>query len=440
MSVKIFDVEPGSPAYRKGIRPGDELISVNGTEIGDVLDYRFFADEYVVSMLFRRNGVTVNKIFNAGGDIDSIGLGFETYLMDGKHSCKNKCAFCFIDQMPPGLRESLYFKDDDSRLSFLFGNYITLTNLSEHDAQRIAKLHISPLNISVHTMNPQLRVQLMKNPNAGSSLDYLGFFAEAGIKLNTQLVLCRGINDGNELKYSLENLDALYPAVQSVAAVPAGLTKFRDGLPHIEPYDQASAAEVIDIVDDFNSSREHERIAFSADEFYLCAKRPIPSSEYYGSYPQLENGVGSIRLFLTEFYGRLSELQTADRALTSRRRSYGLITGVAAAELMNEVSSALEKAIPRTQIKVYTIVNDFFGRTVTVSGLLTAKDILSQLRQSGGLPDYLVLPASCLKSDDEKIFLDDVTLEEFSEALSRPVLLSSGSGAAFVDLFLTEPE
>ncbi len=429
MSVRIKSVRQGSPAYFRGIRGGDELVSVNGTAIEDVLDYRFFADEPSVEMVFERGGKTASRRFVTGGDIDRVGLEFDTYLMDRQHSCRNKCIFCFIDQMPPGLRDTLYFKDDDSRLSFLFGNYVTLTNMSEREVDRIIALHISPINVSVHTMNRDLRVRMMKNPRAGESLDIMYRFAQAGIAMNSQLVLCRDVNDGPELEFSLKELSVLRSSVKSVACVPAGLTRYRDGLPHIEPYDKDSASAVIDAVDSFNESLG-ERFAFAADEFFLTAKREIPPAEYYGSYPQLENGVGLLRSFTDDF------LTVFDaESVGARPVSIGIVTGEASEGMMTALCERVRRIRPDSDLRVYTVKNDFFGRSVTVSGLLTARDITSQL---GGidLPEKISIPGACFRSKTDRVTLDDVSVDELSVRLGREIIISDGSGADFARMIM----
>lgn len=299
MAVQIMAVVSGSPADKAGIRPGEKLTAINQNQIEDILDYQFYmTDKKLKIDLLDVNGaarrVTVRK-----GEYEELGLEFDSYLMDKQHHCKNKCIFCFVDQMPPGMRETLYFKDDDARLSFLFGNYITLTNMEQKDIDRIIKMHISPVNVSVHTMNPDLRQKMMLNPKAASSLDYLRQLAAAGIKINTQLVLCPGINDGAELVYSLKELGKLYPSVESIAAVPVGLTKYREGLFPLRPYTKEEAQEVIKTIHAFSDDflqRKGVRMAYPADEFFLKAEMPIPDDAYYGEYNQLENGVGLLSL------------------------------------------------------------------------------------------------------------------------------------------------
>lgn len=432
MSVKIKDVEKGSICYKK-ISAGDTLVAVNSHEINDVLDYRFYTSACKLKLEIenskgKRYTVKVKK-----GEYDDLGLCFETYLMDKHHSCKNKCIFCFIDQMPKGMRESLYFKDDDSRLSFLFGNYVTLTNLTDKDIDRIIEMHISPVNVSVHTMNPQLRVEMMKNPNSGTSLKYLNTLANAGIKLNTQLVLCPGINDGKELEFSLSELGKLYPAVQSIACVPVGLTKHRENLPKLEPFNKQTATAVIDIVDDFNAHFKHfngEAIAYAADEFYICAKREIPDEEYYGDYPQLENGVGMWRLLETEFN---SALENEDFTL-EKVRSITAVTGTAAYPLIKKLAEKAEKKYNKLKINVEEIKNTFFGESVTVSGLLTGQDIAAQLAEKS-LGDAVLIPDNALR-DGEEVFLDDITLSGLSEKLGVPVISVQADGYELLEKFL----
>ncbi len=431
MSVKIKDVEIGSICSKK-ISAGDTLVAVNSHEINDVLDYRFYTSACKLKLEIetekgKRRTVKVKK-----GEYDDLGLCFETYLMDKHHSCKNKCIFCFIDQMPSGLRESLYFKDDDSRLSFLFGNYVTLTNLTDKDIDRIIEMHISPVNVSVHTMNPQLRVEMMKNPNSGTSLCYLNRLAEAGIKLNTQLVLCPGINDGKELEFSLLELGKLYPAVQSIACVPVGLTKHREGLPHLDAYNKETASKVIDTVDDFNIHFKYynnETIAYAADEFYLAAQREIPSADYYGEYPQLENGVGMWRLLKEEF---ASALETNDFT-PEKSREISAVTGAAAYPLIKELANSLEIRY-NIKINVYEVKNIFFGESVTVSGLLTGQDILEQLK-GRELGKELIIPDNSLR-DGEEVFLDDMTVAQLSTALGVPVTSCKADGYELLDKFL----
>lgn len=437
MSVCVKTVTDGSPAYKKGIKPGDNIVSINGHDIFDVLDYRFYADARILNIVLSDgNGKREVRIKSVGG-VDSLGLDFETYLMDKQHSCKNKCIFCFVDQLPKGLRKSLYFKDDDSRLSFLFGNYVTLTNMTEHETQRIINMHISPVNVSVHTMNPELRVKMMGNPNAGKSLDILKRFAAAGIKLNTQLVLCPGINDGDELLYSLRELAKLYPSVQSVAAVPVGLTRFREKLFPLTMYTRDTAREVIDIIDSFNEKMKEKtggNFAYAADEFYLKAGLNMPDYYYYGEFDQLDNGVGMWTLTKHDFNSALSALDDDEIKAVGKRR-IAVITGAAAAPLMKELAVSINSKCPEVTVDVYTIINDFFGHNITVAGLVTATDILNQIKDLSSY-DEAFIPSVMIKSEDEPIFLDDTPLCEVEKKLNVKITPTKCSGDDLLYTFL----
>ncbi len=436
MSVKIFNVAQGSPCWKKGFRAGDSLVSVNGNEINDVLDYRFYTDEQKLKLCRVTSDGKMKKCTLHGvGSCDEIGLEFETYLMDKHMSCRNHCIFCFIDQLPKGLRPSLYFKDDDSRLSFLFGNYITLTNLSEHDVERIIKMHISPINASVHTMNPELRVKMMKNPHAGEALSVLKRFSDAGIAINAQLVLCPGINDGEELRFSLESLGSL-GSVRSIAAVPVGLTKFRDGLFPLHKYTRDEARGVLRIFDEFNASYTadgREKIAFPSDEFFQLAEVSLPDYEYYGDFPQLENGVGMIAASKHDFYDALDS-EDGD----AKVRRFALPTGYAAYELISELADAFCKKFTGTQIKVYRVKNTFFGENVTVAGLLTGINLCNELKKEGFNYDTLVLPSAMFKGPDEPVFLDDMTKEELEKELDTRIFITQCDGYSMFDSFFEQ--
>ncbi len=426
MSVKINNVKPNSACALKGIGAGDELLKINGNEVMDVLDYDFYMAENQVTLTFRCNDGKYRVVKTSP---KNCGLGFETYLMDKQHHCKNKCVFCFIDQLPKGMRESLYFKDDDSRLSFLFGNYITLTNITEHEVDRIISMHISPVNISVHTMNPELRVQMMKNKNAGKSLEIIKKLASAGIKMNTQLVLCPGINDGDELRFSIEQLSSLYPAVQSIAAVPVGLTKFRDGLEEIEPYNKKTAGETIDIIEEYSRKFRKEfgnGLVYPADEFFIKAERELPSGDYYDGYPQLDNGVGLVRSFYDDFLGETEYLNEAPM-----NKKVTLATGVDFYPYLCELCKTAEEKY-NIEINVKKIINNFFGETITVAGLVTGTDLAQQLKNSD-LGDYLILPSSMISdytnhTEHKNKFLDDMTVEELENILNTKILLTNGDG------------
>ena len=414
--VEIKSVLRKSPAEKAGIKGGDLLLKVNSHEINDFLDYQFYVEESLLTIEYEHKG-KVKTVRVKKSEYDDLGLEFETYLMDKERRCKNKCIFCFVDQNPKGMRESIYFKDDDSRLSFLFGNYITLTNLTERDVERIIEMHITPVNISVHTMNKELRVKMMKNKNAGECLDIIGHLAENGIEINTQLVLCPGINDGEELKYSLQKLSELYPGVQSIAAVPVGVTKHRDGLFDMPEYTKETAAEVIDIITEFGDKFKEKhgtRLCYAADEFYLKAERELPSDEYYENYCQLENGVGMWTSFKDEFTSGLYDIED-----DGEERKLSLATGEAAYPLIKELCDEVTKKFPNVKINVYKIENDFFGHSVTVAGLVTGKDLINQLKGKE-LYEKLIIPDVMLRSEGD-LFLDNVSVEDVEEALSVPL-------------------
>ena len=433
--VKITGVEKGSKAYRQGIAEGDLLVSINDNDINDVLDYRFYLAESRIKIKLLREGepfsVDIKK-----GEYDDIGLDFETPLMDKKHTCKNGCIFCFIDQNPEGLRESLYFKDDDSRLSFIHGNYITLTNMNDEDIARIVKMRFSPINVSIHTTNPNLRVKMMKNKRSGEVLKYLDDFKNAGLSICGQIVLCRGINDGNELLRSMSDLSKYYPQMTSVAIVPAGLTKFRDKLYPLADFSKEEAGAVIDMIDSVAQKRKEEhgsRLFFAADEFYLKAGREIPSAEYYEDYPQIENGVGMIRSFADE-----ANMGTEDvLELVSgyeKERCVSVVTGVASYPLICSVAEKVEQLCPGLKVKVHKIINNFFGESITVSGLLTGKDIAEQLCGID-LGDELLIPQNALRSGEE-VFLCGMTVEELSARLGTVVTPSGSDGYEFVEALI----
>ena len=427
MPVKIKNVKKLSACGLHGINSGDLLVSVDGNEIEDVLDYDFYMTDGKVSLEFLC-GVKTKTVKTTK---EKCGLEFETYLMDKQQGCKNKCIFCFIDQLPKGMRKTLYFKDDDSRLSFLFGNYITLTNISEHEIERIIKMHISPVNISVHTMNPELRVRMMKNPNAGESLKIIKRFADAGIKMNTQLVLCPGFNDGEELEYSLSELSKLYPSVSSIAAVPVGLTKFRDGLEPLTPFNKESAGKVIDIMEKFGDefkSKNGTRLCFPADEFYLKAERELPNEDFYEDYPQIENGVGMWTSFKSDYLDYFEKLNGNYSLFKEKTVSFA--TGAAAYPLMCDFAKKIEENIPQIKVNVYKIRNEFFGESITVAGLITGRDLINQLKGKD-LGQALFITSNMIigsyQEENENIFLDDVTLSGAQEELSVNIIPVSES-------------
>ncbi len=438
MSVKIESVCPHSLASHHFIKAGDKLISINSHEIRDVLDYRFYIDDEVLSMeIEKSNGKRRTVKIKPNGK--EIGLEFSTYLMDKQRSCANNCIFCFIDQLPKNLRESLYFKDDDSRLSFLFGNYITLTNIGDKDIDRIIEMHISPVNISVHTMNPELRVKMMGNKRAGKVLEYVKRLADAGIKLNTQLVLCPGYNDGEELTYSLQELGKLYPSVQSIAAVPVGLTCHRDGLCNLDPFTKEQSFDVISRIDSYNSEfmcYNKMNIAFAADEFYLNAGLPMPDVDRYGDFAQLENGVGLWTLLKSEFDDAIKDI--ADGYKLKKDRTITMATGFAAYNLLSYVAREVENRVSNIKINVVKIENRLFGERITVAGLLCGADIASGL-EGAALGDELLIPAVSLRRERD-IFLDDMSIPELSQILNINVVPVENDGYELLEAILGEKE
>lgn len=418
--VTITDVMPKSRAAKVGIKQNDILISLNGREIRDVLDYRFYLADTKVTLLIERNGKRFEKTIKKQ-EYDDIGLDFETPLMDKKLSCENKCIFCFIDQLPKGMRKTLYFKDDDSRLSFLHGNYVTLTNMHDRDIDRIIEMHISPVNVSVHTTNPELRCKMMHNKRAGDVLSYLKRLADANIGLCCQIVLCKGINDGQELDRTLHDLISLRPALQSVAIVPSGLTKFRDGLYPLEAFNKEDARKVIEQINAYGNwclSQFGTRLFFPADEFYITAELPLPSDEFYEDYSQIENGVGMLTDLQTGIDFELEDISPYSEF--SAPRTVSMATGYAAYDHISKIAQKLEQAFSGLTVKVYRIKNNFFGESITVAGLLTAQDILEQLKGED-LGEALLISASALRADGE-VFLDDVSPEELSKELSTEVI------------------
>lgn len=427
MENVIRSIDPGSPLKGRSA-VGDRLLSINGKRILDVLDYKFYAYDRDLQLLLVRPDGTEYHLHVRKPEGGDLGLDFETYLMDRPRSCANNCVFCFIDQLPKGMRPTMYFKDDDARLSFLLGNYITLTNLSSREIDRIIALHVSPVNISVHTMNPELRVKMLKNSRAGESIRIMKRLAEAGIVMNCQIVCCPGLNDGEELDYSMRELAALYPAVHSVSIVPVGLTRFREGLYSLQPFTPDLAAQTIDQVTAFGDRCLKElgtRLFFCGDELYLKAERELPPDEFYEEYTQLENGIGMLRLLETEFR---SALRLSD---DPGPQCCSIATGFAAAPWLQMLADRAMAQYPALRIRVYPIVNDFFGHQITVAGLITGQDLIRQLRGKD-LGDRLLISQNMLRRQ-EMDFLDDTTLPQAEAALNVPVIPVESDGFALWD-------
>lgn len=427
MNKKIIcGVAPGSIAEELGIEPGDILLSVNGEEIGDIFDYRLkMAEEAVVVGIEKKNG-EVWSLDIEKDENEDIGLEFENPLMDEEKSCRNKCIFCFIDQLPPGMRETLYYKDDDARLSFLFGNYITLTNLSDDETGRIISHRLSPINVSVHTTNPALRVKMLNNRFAGNVLERIRRFTESGIEVNCQIVACPGVNDGEELDRTISDLSGLYPQMHSISVVPVGLTRYRDGLYPLRAYDKKSALKTVFQVEKWQGEfleRYGSRLVYLADEFYLMAGKDLPAYEEYEDFPQIENGVGMAAAFIREAEDAMDEIgATGDR----HARTVSIATGTAFFPLMSSLAAKMEDRIEGLSITVHPVVNHFFGETVTVAGLLTGQDLIKGLTGKT-LGDVLLVSRNMLRAGTETL-LDDMTLSDISRRLGVPMEIIGSGG------------
>lgn len=428
----IKSVAIGSIAEEMEITPGDKLLRVNDREIKDVFDYHYAVnDEYLVLLIEKPDGeqweIEIEKELQ-----EEIGIEFEEGLMDSYRSCKNKCMFCFIDQMPPNMRETLYFKDDDARLSFLQGNYITLTNMSDEDIDRIIFYKLSPINISVHTTNKDLRCKMLHNRFAGDALDKIKKLYDAGIIMNGQIVLCKGINDGEELERSIHDLAAYIPHMQSVSVVPVGLTKYRDGLANLEKFNKEDAQEVLKIIHSWQKillDTYGTRFIHASDEWYITAELPIPDGENYEGYLQLENGVGMVRLLMDEFEEYFESL-TGDH----RIKTLSLATGVLAAPYIEKMVTQLNTKFPNIHVNVYTIINDFFGKDITVAGLLTGQDIIKQLKEED-LGEYLLLPEVLLRNGEE-VLLDDFTVEDIRSTLQTELRIVQSDGKSLIEAII----
>ncbi len=423
MAVTIKNTEKNTVAHRLNLS-GCTLISINGNEINDMFDYEFHTKNKTLDLVFVKDGIQTETSIKKD-EYQPFGCEFETYLIDKKHTCKNKCVFCFVDQIPKGLRSDLYFKDDDERLSFLFGNYITLTNLTQKEIKRIINMNISPVNISVHTVDAKLRVEMMKNPHAGEVLSFIDELNSAGIKMNFQLVLCPDINDGEKLIESLEKLGSYYPNVQSIAAVPVGLTKYRQNLAPLTAYSEKSAKKQLEIMlkyGEFFMQKFGTRLIYPSDEWFILSKTPLPNIEFYEDFPQIENGVGMWRMFCDEF---IEEMEFQSAPLLPQ--NFDLVTGEITSELSAELCTILHKKFPNVTVKVHTVKNNFFGGNVNVTGLLTSADIIAQLKTELS-SKTLLLPENILR-DDSDLLLDNVSVDEIARELNVNIIILPQNGA-----------
>lgn len=430
----IKTVLPGSIAEELELEPGDELISINGQIIEDVFDYHYLVNDDYLEIVIRKSNQEEWELEIEKDYDEDLGVEFVSSLMDEYRSCRNNCIFCFIDQMPPGMRDTLYFKDDDSRLSFLQGNYVTLTNMSDHDIDRIIQYHLAPINISFQTTNPELRCKMLHNRFAGDIFPKVQRLYEAGIEMNGQIVLCKGINDGEELERSIRDLSQYLPYLRSVSIVPVGLSKYRDNLYPLEPFTKEDALKVLETVHNWQKKIYEEyglHFIHCSDEWYILANLPMPEEDNYDGYIQLENGVGMLRLLDTEVKEAM-EAQQGD----GRMRRLSIATGLLAAPYMRENISHIQKKYPQIEVDIYPIRNDFFGEMITVSGLITGQDIRKQLTGKD-LGERLLLPCNMLRAG-ENVFLDDVTVEELEEELGVPIVVVDEGGASLVHAVIDE--
>jgi len=431
--VEILEVRPSSIAYDLGIKKGDRLISINGAGIKDILEYKYLTtDEFLEVEIENSSGEL--WIYEVEKEYDEdIGIVFDG-IIDKPKSCHNKCIFCFIDQLPPGMRETLYFKDDDTRLSFLQGNFVTLTNLSTREIDRIIKYRISPINVSVHTTDPELRKMMLNNKNAGKLMEYLERLKDGEIEVKAQIVLCPGVNDGEKLIKTVKDLSGLYPALSCVAVVPVGITKYRQKLYEVKEYDKFSATEVINQVEELQKdflSELKTRFVFLSDEFFMISGKNLPEYEQYEGFTQLENGVGLITLFNAEIDEALNKLTDYKK----KKRTVSIITGEYAAANLAETATKIEKKIENLDISIFPIVNGFFGNSVKVAGLLTGEDIIGQLKGKA-IGDVIFMP-ECMLKQDERIFLDDITVCQLEKELSVKVTICKEDGSDLLENILS---
>ncbi len=433
----VEKVLSGSIAEEMEITPGDALLEINGHKIEDIFDYQYYTqDEYIEILVRKPSGEEWLLEIDKGYDED-LGITFENGLMDDYRSCHNKCIFCFIDQMPKGMRDTLYFKDDDSRLSFLQGNYVTLTNMSDEDVDRIIRYNLSPINVSFQTTNPELRCRMLNNRFAGQALEKAWKLAQAGIIMNGQIVLCKGVNDGAELDRSIRDLSAYLPNLESVSVVPVGLSKYRDGLYPLEPFTKEDAQDVLRIIHGWQNKIYPEygtHFVHASDEWYILAEKELPQEEQYDGYLQLENGVGMLRLLLDEFAEAMEEDRINGRQ--ARAKHITPATGRLACRFIKQMAKQMEERYEGLQIDVIAIRNDFFGEMITVSGLLTGQDIMAQLKDRD-LGEKLLLPQNVLKSG-EPVFLDDYTLDDIEKALQVRIDIVKSSGRDFIEAILSD--
>lgn len=427
-------VDENSIASDCGIEPGDIILKINGNEIKDILDFRYWtSDEYYVVQVEKKDG-TVEEIEVFNDCFEQFGVTFEKELIDDPMLCRNKCIFCFMDQLPKNVRSTMRFKDDDVRLSFLSGNYVTLTNLSDADVDRLCALKVSPINVSVHVTDGDRRCMMLNNRNAHKVLDIMKKFASSGILMNAQIVLCKGINDGEYLEKTIYDLEKLYPAIRSISVVPVGISAHREGLYHLESLEKEDCREVISQVEKYQSEflKKHStRLVYLADEFYIKAEEKIPPCEYYEDFPQIENGVGLMAVFEDEINLELEYSSSWEKAEPTPKT---IATSYIAYDYIVKFVDMIKEKNPNLKCNVEKIKNNFFGEKITVTGLICGRDIISSLKGKE-LGEYLLISDSMLK-DDEDIFLDDTTVADVERELNIKVLITDNSGQGFVSALM----
>lgn len=429
----VKSVAAGSIAEELDIEPGDILLRINGNEIKDVFDYHYLVnDEYLELLILKKNGeeweLEIEKEYQ-----EDLGIEFVEGLMDKYRTCRNKCIFCFIDQNPKDMRETIYFKDDDSRLSFLQGNYITLTNMSDEDIDRIILYKLAPINISVHTTNKELRCKMLNNRFAGEALDKIKKLYENKIEMNSQIVLCKGYNDGKELDKSIEDLSGYIPYMRSLSVVPIGLTKYRDNLTQVDKFTKEDALQVLEQIHSWQDrikEKHGSRFVFASDEWYITAGLPIPDAEYYEGYGQIENGVGMVRSLIEEVHDYLEKVEA-----NTTTRKISMATGKLAAPFIERLAKDVTTKYTNVEANVYTIENEFFGKDITVAGLLTGQDIIKQLKGKE-LGEFLILPSVLLR-DDEDVLLDDLRISDIERELGIKIRICREDGKSFVETMVS---
>lgn len=435
-NTKVKDIKQNSIAQEAGIEKGDIILSINGSNISDILEYKYLiSDHHIIMIVQKYNGekwvVEIEKDFN-----EDLGIIFENPLIDNIKRCRNKCIFCFIDQLPKNMRKTLYFKDDDYRLSFLDGNYISLTNVTEYDIQKIIKYRISPINISVHTTDPELRVKMLNNKNAGNINDILVKLASGGIAINCQIVVCPGINDEKNLDKTIEDLSKLFPAIKSIAVVPVGLTKYREGLHKLKPFDKNSSMDLINQIEKWQKIFKNKfktNFVFIADEFYLMAQKEIPPYSHYEDFPQIENGIGLIAKFKKEFYDYLKYLNKKPIKI-NKQKTVSIVTGTSSFNFIKNLCIELEDKFNNIKVITYKVINNFFGESITVTGLVTGNDILEQLKGKD-LGEKLIIP-ECMLRFGENVFLDNITINYLEEKLNTKIEVCKVNGKEFIKSIL----